>query len=53
MATLQAILVFYACSIGFGTSITLLDESRLNQIQAVSKLCPDAILTQKANSVPT
>ncbi|CAI7564824.1 unnamed protein product [Penicillium manginii] len=35
MATLQAILVFYACSIGFGTSITLLDESRLNQIQAL------------------
>lgn len=35
MAILQSILVFYACSQGFGTSITLLDEGRLNQIQAV------------------
>lgn len=35
MAILQSILVFYACSRGFGTSITLLDEDRLNQIQAL------------------
>ncbi|KAJ5388159.1 hypothetical protein N7509_010700 [Penicillium cosmopolitanum] len=35
LAILQSILVFYACSRGFGTSITLLDESRLNQIQAL------------------
>ncbi|OQE23058.1 hypothetical protein PENSTE_c009G01309 [Penicillium steckii] len=35
MAILQSILVFYACSQGFGTSITLLDEGRLNQIQAL------------------
>lgn len=34
----QSSLVFYACSRGFGTSITLLIDGRLNQIQAVSAL---------------
>ncbi|KAJ5737972.1 hypothetical protein N7493_001127 [Penicillium malachiteum] len=32
---IQSILVFYACSKGFGTSISLLKEHRLNQIQAL------------------
>lgn len=36
MAVVQSTLIFYACSRGFGTSITLLDGSRLNQIQPVS-----------------
>lgn len=36
MAGIQSILIFYASSRGFGTSITLLDEHRLSQIQAVS-----------------
>lgn len=49
MAILQSILVFYACSRGFGTSITLLDEDRLNQIQAVSKLIYSEIFIQEAN----
>ncbi|KAJ5136810.1 hypothetical protein N7448_005364 [Penicillium atrosanguineum] len=35
MAIVQSSLIFYACSRGFGTSITLLDDSRLNQIQAL------------------
>ena len=33
---IQASLVFYACSRGFGTSISLLDNGRLHQIQTVS-----------------
>lgn len=36
MAVIQSTLIFYASSRGFGTSITLLDEHRLGQIQAVS-----------------
>ncbi|KAJ5710386.1 hypothetical protein N7488_004542 [Penicillium malachiteum] len=32
---IQSILVFYACSRGFGTSLSLLKENRLNQIQAL------------------
>lgn len=36
MAIVQASLIFYACSRGFGTSIIFLDDTRLNQIQAVS-----------------
>ncbi|KAJ5168966.1 uncharacterized protein N7482_004560 [Penicillium canariense] len=35
VAIVQSILIFYACSRGFGSSITLLDDSRLNQIQAL------------------
>jgi len=38
IAIVQSSLIFYACSRGFGTSIVLLDDSRLNQIQAVSWL---------------
>lgn len=37
MAIVQSSLIFYACSRGFGTSIAFLDDSRLNQIQAVSQ----------------
>lgn len=36
VAVVQSSLVFYACSRGFGTSILLLKDGRLNQIQAVS-----------------
>lgn len=36
IAVVQSSLVFYACSRGFGTSISLLKDGRLNQIQAVS-----------------
>ncbi|KAJ5584231.1 uncharacterized protein N7459_004031 [Penicillium hispanicum] len=36
VGVVQSILVFYACSRGFGTSISLLDITRVNQIQAVS-----------------
>ncbi|KAJ5093306.1 hypothetical protein N7456_009167 [Penicillium angulare] len=32
---IQSILVFYACSRGFGTSLSLLNETRLNQIQTL------------------
>ncbi|KAJ5645400.1 hypothetical protein N7507_011411 [Penicillium longicatenatum] len=32
---IQSILVFYACSRGFGTSLTLLNESLLDQIQTL------------------
>ncbi|KAJ5653133.1 hypothetical protein N7490_000136 [Penicillium lividum] len=32
---IQSILVFYACSRGFGTSLSLLNESRLSQIQTL------------------
>ncbi|OGE51335.1 hypothetical protein PENARI_c013G10508 [Penicillium arizonense] len=35
LAVVQSSLVFYACSRGFGTSITLLIDGRLNQIQAL------------------
>ncbi|CAG8110830.1 unnamed protein product [Penicillium salamii] len=35
VAVLQASLVFYACSRGFGTSISLLEDGRLNQIQTL------------------
>ncbi|KAJ5216302.1 uncharacterized protein N7498_002709 [Penicillium cinerascens] len=35
MAIVQASLIFYACSRGFGTSIIFLDDTRLNQIQAL------------------
>lgn len=36
VAVVQSSLVFYACSRGFGTSISLLKYGRLDQIQAVS-----------------
>ena len=36
IAVVQSSLVFYACSRGFGTSISLLKEGRLDQIQPVS-----------------
>lgn len=32
----QSILIFYGCSLGFGSSIFILDLNRLSQIQAVS-----------------
>ncbi|CAI7606956.1 unnamed protein product [Penicillium bialowiezense] len=35
VAVVQASLVFYACSLGFGTSISLLENGRLHQIQAL------------------
>ncbi|CAG7927072.1 unnamed protein product [Penicillium olsonii] len=35
VAVLQATLVFYACSRGFGTSISLLEDGRLDHIQAL------------------
>ncbi|KAJ5518552.1 hypothetical protein N7453_000974 [Penicillium expansum] len=35
IAVVQSSLVFYACSRGFGTSISLLKDGRLNQIQAL------------------
>ncbi|KAJ6010652.1 hypothetical protein N7451_002064 [Penicillium sp. IBT 35674x] len=35
IGVIQSILVFYACSRGFGTSLTLLNESRLDQIQTL------------------
>ncbi|KAJ5090227.1 hypothetical protein N7532_008911 [Penicillium argentinense] len=35
VACLQSVLMFYACSRGFGTSINLLDEGRLITIQAL------------------
>lgn len=36
IAVVQSSLIFYACSRGFGTSISLLKHGRLDQIQAVS-----------------
>ena len=36
VGTSQSILVFYACSRGFGTSLALLEATRLSQIQTVS-----------------
>ncbi|CAG8910219.1 unnamed protein product [Penicillium egyptiacum] len=36
VAVVQSSLIFYACSRGFGTSISLLKDGRLDQIQAVS-----------------
>lgn len=36
IAVVQSSLIFYACSRGFGTSISLLKDGRLGQIQAVS-----------------
>lgn len=50
MAILQSILVFYACSRGFGTSITLLDEDRLNQIQAVWLPSAWLLVSRKADN---
>ncbi|KAJ5230135.1 hypothetical protein N7489_010843 [Penicillium chrysogenum] len=38
VAVVQSSLVFYACSRGFGTSISLLKDGRLDQIQALPKL---------------
>ncbi|KAJ5549845.1 hypothetical protein N7535_002212 [Penicillium sp. DV-2018c] len=35
IAVVQSTLIFYACSRGFGTSISLLKDGRLNQIQAL------------------
>ncbi|KAJ5776071.1 uncharacterized protein N7511_001082 [Penicillium nucicola] len=35
LAVIQSSLVFYACSRGFGTSLALLIDGRLNQIQAL------------------
>ncbi|KAJ5669388.1 hypothetical protein N7462_010458 [Penicillium macrosclerotiorum] len=35
VAGVQSTLIFYACSLGFGTSMIFLDDTRLNQIQTL------------------